>query len=209
MRSNGLLSKFDTFVFDWDGTLSSMKLLRAVNERLNPHWKYKKIATISTKRIDAGAVARSKQRELRLFAPFFDVSLVLMKPKLHNDSREVLASLRENRKKVALLTNGAAYRVKREIGYLGITKYFDIIVSCQELNALKPNPIGLELIMRKTRSRKDRVLYIGDMADDIALAKFAKVRSCAISAGLDSYGKLKASRPDYIFTSMEEFRRAL
>ncbi len=209
MKTKGLLNKFDTFIFDWDGTLSSLKLLRSLNERLNPHWRYKRLKTKSRTKITKEEVTARKERELRLLAPFFDFSLRLSKPKLHNDSRAVLIELKKNRKKVALLTNGASYRVKRELGYLGILNYFDYVISCQELDALKPNPMGLELILKSTKSKRNRVLYIGDMVDDVKLAKYANVKSCAISAGFDSYGKLKSLKPDYMFSSMEEFKRAL
>lgn len=208
-KGKNLAKRYDLFVFDWDGTLSSLKPLRALNEKVNPYWRYKKLQSMTTSEVNQSAVMRRKQQELKFFAPIFDLLVRLIRPKLHNDSREVLQELKKRHKKIALLTNGAAYRVNRELSYLGITKYFDIIINTQELNALKPNPLGLELILGKMRAKKDKTLYIGDMVDDIAMAKFAKVPSCAMACGFDSEGKLKASRPDYMFSSMEEFRKAL
>jgi FMN phosphatase YigB (HAD superfamily) len=209
----GLMGKYDVFIFDWDGTLSSLKLARALNERLNPRWRYKKSHALDAKgtrslrvaeKRGEGGVLRSK-----LLSPFVDLSLLLLKPKLHNDALEVLRELKKKNKKIALLTNGARYRVLRELAILKIEDYFEVIISTQDLNALKPNPLGLEITLRAIKGKRERTLYTGDMVDDIIMAKFAKVTSCAMSCGFDSYGKLRASNPDYIFRSMEEFKKAL
>ena len=207
MKSNGLMNRFDTFVFDWDGTLSSLKVLRLVNERINPYWRYRKSHALSEKVKKKNM--HSKSRGIRMVAPFVDVSFMVIRPKLHNDSREVLDELKKRRKTIALFTNGAEYRVLPELKKLKIDSYFKIIISAQEVGALKPNPAGLNIAIHHLKASKARTIYIGDMADDIIMAKYAKVASCAIAEGFDSYGKLKASKPDYIFTSMEEFRRAL
>ncbi len=207
MRNTGLLSKYDTFVFDWDGTLSSVKVLRLINERVNPYWRYKKKHALTEKVKKRNM--HSKSNGLRVVAPFVDVSFMIIKPKLHNDSKEVLDELRKKRKTIALFTNGAEYRVLPELKKLKIDDYFKIIISAQEIGALKPNPAGLNVALQRLKASKSRTLYIGDMADDVIMAKYAKVASCAIAAGFDSYGKLKASKPDYIFTSMEEFKKAL
>ncbi len=204
----GLLSKYDTFIFDWDGTLLSGRVLSKINEKINPYWRYRKQSTFETKQIKKrGSGAR--QAELRAMAPFFDMFVALMKPKLHNDSVEVLQALKKRHKRVALFTNGATYRVQKELSYLKVRGYFDTVVSAQSLNALKPNPMGLEFVIRKERAKRQKTIYIGDMVDDVLMAKYAKVASCGISGGFDSYGRLKASRPDYLFRSMEEFRKAL
>jgi HAD superfamily hydrolase (TIGR01509 family) len=201
------LSKFDLFVFDWDGTLSSVKVLRLLNEKLNPRWVYKKRHALETKRIKRNP--NSKSTGLRILAPFVDISFMIMKPKLHNDSREVLEELRQKRKAIVLFTNGATYRVLPELKKLDIERYFKMILSAQEVGALKPNPAGLNIVLKKMGAKRAKTIYIGDMADDVLMAKYAKVASCAMACGFDSYSKLKSTNPDYIFRSMEEFRKAL
>lgn len=207
INRNGLLGKFDTFVFDWDGTLSSVKFLMKMNERLNPYWRYRKRRAMGAKATKKEV--RDKSNSIRIIAPFVDASFMLIKPKLHNDSREVLDVLRRKRKTIILFTNGAHYRVLPELRKLRIAGYFKVIVSAQDVGALKPNPVGLKIALKKANASKAKTIYVGDMADDVVMAKYAKVASCAIAAGFDSYGKLKASKPDYLFRSMEEFRKAL
>jgi HAD superfamily hydrolase (TIGR01549 family) len=214
-KIDGLLSKFDLFVFDWDGTLSSVKVLRLVNEKVNPFWNLRKINSKTVRVVSQDETDKIiRRKELSnaakgIFAPVLDLSITLMKPKLHNGAKDVLRVLDKRNKKIAILTNGAVWRAVREIAYLKIENYFEVIVSAQELDALKPNPLGLEVIIDATKTKKDRVLYIGDMVDDVLAARGAGVRSCAVSCGFDSHNDLKSSRPDYIFRSLEEFRDAL
>ncbi len=152
---------------------------------------------------------KSRTDHMKMLAPFVDISMMLMKPKLHYDSREVLDELNKKKKWVVLFTNGAQYRILPELKKLNIEDSFDMIVSAQDLNALKPNPIGIEVILRELRCPRNKALYIGDMVNDVIMAKYANIASCAVSCGFDSYSKLKSKNPDYLFKSMEEFRKAL
>jgi len=214
-----LLKKYDTFVFDWDGTLSSLKSMRKINEMVNPYWNYKKsvqsrvteeeLRDFSRLTARARRGMRRRSSEKRIFAPFLDLVMSLMKPKLHNDAREILDELKREGKRIALLTNGASWRVTKELEFLGIEGYFEVIVSAQELKILKPNPMGLNIVLSIIKARRSRTLYIGDMGDDVLLARYARVPSCAVSCGFDNYQKLKSLRPDYLFRSLEGLRNAL
>ena len=213
------MRKYDLFVFDWDGTLNSIKSLRKINEKINPYWQYKKSAQsrVTEEKLrdfskltkEARKGMNRKSAESRIFAPVLDLSIYLMKPKLHNDVRELLAELKKKRKKMALLTNGASWRVTRELEMLGIEHYFEIIISAQDLKIMKPNPLGLNIVVSLMKARKNRAIYIGDMVDDVLLAKYAKVSSCAVSCGFDNYEKLRSYKPDYIFKSIEALKKAL
>lgn len=214
MVSTKLASRFDTFVFDWDGTLNNLKLVRAINEKINPNWRHKK--KMSTKMGEQragrdGTIYDQKPKLLRmlLLAPLFDASLFLMKPKLQSGVREALELLKRRDKGIAIFTNGAAYRVTKELSYLGILDYFDVVVSAQELKILKPNPTGLAVVADAIKAKKSRMLYAGDMVDDIVMAKQYGVCACGIAGGFDSYEKLKSAKPDYLFASFEGFKRAL
>ena len=212
----GLAKKYDLFVFDWDGTLS--KSVRLLTQKFDPFWKYKMVKQGRLqpgKKIDQKTAERVLVRrrgsniERRVLTPLADISLIFIKPKLYYDAKPVLDTLRRRRKKVALFTNGAAWRVAKELAYLDLLDYFDVIISAQDLKALKPNPMGLEVTARALKVRLSKVLYIGDTVDDVMMAKYAKAHSCALSQGLDSGEMLRAAKPDHLFRSIEEFRKAL
>lgn len=209
----GLLGKYDLFIFDWDGTLCRMKLVLRANEILKRtlHVWNEDSSIKDFKRLNYDLKKKLKSIEERndLTTALFDVFMGLDKPTLHNDSLKLMERLKAKGKKIALFSNGGSYRIVKELGYLGLIGYFDIIVSARDLNAIKPNPTGVRYILSTLKVKQDRCLYMGDMIDDMLAAKLAHVHSCAVADGFDSYHKLKSIHPDYIFKSIEELYKSL
>ncbi len=212
-RKHDLLGRYDLFIFDWDGTLNSMRTIMKVNESIKRKlhlWnRDSNMKNFRSMDYDLKKRIESEEKKNDILTYLFDVLLNLSRPKLHNNSLKTIKILRSSGKKVAIFSNGRSYRLIKELDYLGIANYFDTIVSARELNALKPNPTGLKLIINALKVKPGRCLYIGDMVDDIITAKLAHVDSCAIADGFDSYHKLRSVRPDYIFKSIEEMGKAL
>ncbi len=218
-----LLRRYDTFIFDWDGTLVVGNPLLRLNEMINPGWAYRKMRSeemideYSVRMQKAGTLAgdairkhiRESERNKGAYTRLLDVVFYLTKPRLHNYSAEVLGKLRERNAKIALFTNGAAYRVIKGLVHLKIEEYFEVIASAQDLGALKPNPLGLNVLISSMHSRKSRCIYIGDMVSDVETAKYAGISSCAIAKGFSTYAQLDGARPTYLFRSMESFAKAL
>jgi phosphoglycolate phosphatase-like HAD superfamily hydrolase len=190
-----------------------------MNEKLNPAVKYYKWAskrkwipkTETYKAVIKKEDLRSKSREFenRILSKPINLSMSFLVPRLHNGVREVLNELDSSGKKIALLTNGNIYRVIKEIERLKIENYFDAIESAQELGAWKPNPLGIEILIKSLKSDKKNTIYVGDSADDVDSARFAGVKSCAVANGFDSRDNLLRHKPDFIFESMEELYRSL
>lgn len=212
-KNKGLLGRYDLFIFDWDGTLSSMRVLLRANESLKRAlhiWnKDSSIKDLSTMNHDLKERIRGEERRNDILTFLFDVFLNFSRPKLHNDSVKMLKIMRGRGKKTAVFSNSGGRRLATEIHYLGISKYFDAVVSAKELKAVKPNPTGIRLILKRLKVSPGRCLYIGDMTDDVIAAKLAHVHSCAVSNGFDSYHRLRSARPDHIFRSIEEMAKAL
>jgi HAD superfamily hydrolase (TIGR01549 family) len=135
--------------------------------------------------------------------------MLFEKPRMQYGSLPVLKSLHKKGKKIAIFSNGSSWRIEREIKDLSIDHYFSSRVSAQHIGSLKPNPLGIHLIMRKCDVARRRTLYIGDMVDDIKTARAAGVDSCGIAAGFDNYTALEDERPTYLFRDMREFHKAL
>ena len=212
-KSSGLLRNYDLFVFDWDGTLNDMRITMRINERLKRTFglwnKDSSIKDFKSVNYDLKKRLKNEARKNDVMTYLFDIFLNLSRPRLHKDSLSMLRHLKENGKKIAIFSNGRSGRVIRELNILGITDYFDIIVSARDLNALKPNPTGLKAILSSTKIKANRCIYSGDMCDDIISAKLAHVDSCGLADGFDSFHTLKSIHPTYIFRSIEEFDRAL
>ncbi len=217
-----MLDMFDLFIFDWDGTLTRIHALRRLNQTFNPHWLYMKRGARRAPIHDGKAPAGALHTRLDEGAgkPFgsgnpallklIELSMAFIKPQLQEQTIDTLKLLREHGKKIALLTDANPYRMLRELSRLGVGAYFDVAVSAQEIGALKPSPTGIEEILRATGcADKGRVVYVGDMADDMLAARNAGVRPCAITNGLESAKVLERFEPWRIFSSMSDFRSAL
>lgn len=208
-----LLDKYDLFIFDWDGTLVEIKLINKLNEKLNFLWKMRKQKSIAAALENKGVIRLrenvEKKAAQRHYRSVIDFLMLVARPDLQEHSLETLKFLRQHRKKLVLFSNGAYWRVSKEAKDLGAAKYFDFMLSAQNLPLVKPNPYGINLIMKREKATKARTLYIGDMLDDVLAARLAKVDCCAVSCGFDDYTALKQEKPKYLFKSIREFYGSL
>ena len=213
-KSQHLLKKFDVFIFDWDGTLNSMRIITKVNESVKRAlglWN-RDSSIKDFKGMDYNLKRRILARDeykndiVSIIAELF---LTLSKPRLHKDAIELLDTLRKEGKRIAILSNARSYRLLSELSYLKIADYFDVIVSTREIKAMKPNPTGIKAILHSLGVKPGKAIYAGDMVDDVLTAKLARVSSCAVADGFDSYHRLKSTKPDYLFSGIESMKAAL
>ena len=207
---HSLLRDFDLFIFDWDGTLSTSTIL----VRLSHFFKLRYNTSYIKEHADefrqpkrASIPFKATQAQTADF--IYELYGLFARPKLREGSIELLEKLRKHNKRIALFTDGAQHRVAGELKRLKLEKYFDIIVSAETIHAYKPNPTGLNFTVKRMRARKEKSLYIGDMAIDIFTARFANMKVCTVGNGLDPYAKLLATKPDYIFESTEALARKI
>ncbi len=107
--------------------------------------------------------------------------------------------------KKSILTSKKRATAIRDLEYLGIYNFFDIIVGADDVNKNKPNGEGIKKIMKKLGFFDlNRIYMIGDTEVDILTAKNAGVKSIAVAWGFRSEEILKGYNPDYIVSSPEE-----
>ncbi|MDT3697249.1 MAG: HAD family hydrolase [Ignavibacterium sp.] len=89
---------------------------------------------------------------------------------------------------------------------LGLTKYFDMIVSGDDVNDHKPSPEGIINFLQEFKLNPSEVLMIGDAPSDIIAAKEAKVEIASVlwdSYAEDEVRKLNSKN---LFHSVDELR---
>ena len=207
-----LSSRFDTFIFDWDGTLNSPTLVN------HPIWlAFKKSTMVSELPADEEEInsamhhaffGKAKKEfddiEMSSFVKLADLFFYMMKPRFHNGAREFLEKLNSSGKTTALFTDGSLKRVYVEIKHLNAFDYFDIILSAQSLKRIKPDPTGLKVIAKILKADKERCIYFGDRKEDILAAQRAGMGSAAMLNGFSSEKVLLEAHPDFKFKSMLE-----
>lgn len=209
-----LAQKFDVFIFDWDGTINNLRTMMWLNESVKKAfglWNtdsslkdFKSMDYNLKRRVESEEEEKSKISSI-----FTEIFIALSRPKLHNDSTELLQQLRKKGKLIAIFSNARAHRLVKELSHLGVANYFDVVVSGREIGAMKPSPTGIRAILHSFRAKPESALYIGDAVEDVLTARLAGVASCAVADGFDSYHKLRSVNPDYIFTGIEGMMKAL
>ncbi|MEM3572133.1 MAG: HAD hydrolase-like protein [Candidatus Micrarchaeaceae archaeon] len=211
------ISDYRTFIFDWDGTLSTSTFLVRISRFFKRRYGADYI-TAHANEYTKGSMSESRimrnaeENEIHwsvVYEFLYSIYLVFGKPKPREGAIELLQYLRSKRKQIAIFSDGKRYRLIRELRMLGMADYIDFLISADEINAFKPYPDGLNTIVRSLKSEKSKSIYIGDMPVDVFTAKFAGITSCAVLGGMSNRTSLKKAKPDFIFDSLEELRKAL
>ncbi len=205
-----LLSDFDLFIFDWDGTISTstffVRFTRFFKPRYNLHYVEKHKAEYSPKSL---ASIKVYEEEHELFSRLYEIYSHFLKPKLKPGAKEAIEILKKNKKKIAVFSDGMSFRLIKEARMLSFYDMPDIFLSADSIKCYKPNPTGLLLIAEKFRIKKSRVIYVGDAASDVLTARFAGMHVASVADGVDLYNRLKAVQPDYLFHTIRELAEAL
>jgi phosphoglycolate phosphatase len=90
--------------------------------------------------------------------------------------------------KIGLLTNKPYAPTQKILEKLELTKYFDIVVGGDTLETRKPNPEGLEFIMKTTGRSQAETIMVGDSIPDFEAARRAAVRCIGIQGGFGGKG---------------------
>jgi HAD superfamily hydrolase (TIGR01509 family) len=207
------LSDFDTIIFDWDGTLNKLSILYMLNRVANPVMLYRKYSSFTspkTDKLDHKKLdfymhgKRFRKSEDRFLVSIIDFLHKFSKPKASDGAVETLTKLHNLGKYIAVFTDGNFERVIKEARVLGLLKYIDLIISAQSLGRLKPDPAGIEAIIRISKSKPEACLMVGDMYDDILAAKRAGISVCAVGGGFSSMNYLRNKAPDFLLDGVSD-----
>lgn len=83
---------------------------------------------------------------------------------------------------------------------LGIATYISHICGEQDVANKKPAPDMALHILEKTSTKPMDAIVVGDTVFDIQMGKSAGCRTCAVTYGNHSEGKLITSHPDYMIS---------
>jgi HAD superfamily hydrolase (TIGR01549 family) len=122
---------------------------------------------------------------------------------------EVLKFTKERGKKLAIFTGKGIHTTTITLQEFYIDKYFDYVVTGNDVVNHKPSSEGLQKIMRHFALQPDNVLMVGDAVSDIEAAHDAGVKVAAVV--WDSYAKEKVlqMKTDYVFYNVAEFHNWL
>jgi phosphoglycolate phosphatase len=103
--------------------------------------------------------------------------------RLYPGVREALDELRKS-KTLAVLTNKPVRFSQRILEGLGVAAHFQRVYGGNSFETKKPDPFGLNFLMREFAVSRAQTLVVGDSAIDVETARNAGVACCGVTYGL-------------------------
>ncbi len=120
--------------------------------------------------------------------------------------REGLALLEKHR--MAVLTNKPVRFSTWILEGLGLLRYFRYVYGGNSFERKKPDPMGVETLLRDFDADPQEAMMVGDSDVDVRTARNSGVWACGVSYGLGTDG-LRAHPPDVMVDSLEELPQHL
>lgn len=125
------------------------------------------------------------------------------------DAASTLGLLHSKSVKLAVLTNGGRRAASRVLGRAGLLDYFEFVLTREDVDAMKPNPEGVNLAVSMFSLPKDHVFYVGDSLYDIMAAKKAGLRVISVATGNYTAERLRSEGSDEVIDSLRSLPRVL
>ena len=210
------MKKISLFVYDFDGTLvdtfediasavnltlAEMNLRSLKRETIRGNIGSGVVNLMTRSLVDSGC--DDTETAVSLFRKHYNRHL-LDQTKLYPNGRAIVEHF--SHKKHAILSNKPISFIEKILKALNFLSPFDSILGGDSLKEQKPNPIGLQFLMKKFNYPAKEVLMIGDSAIDVKTGKHAGVITCGVTYGLGEPGFLHDSKPDYLIDNLSNLK---
>jgi phosphoglycolate phosphatase len=122
---------------------------------------------------------------------------------LYPGVRESLDRFRAAGKQMAVLTNKPVRMSTAIVEGLGVGGHFFRVYGGNSFEFKKPNPVGVEALMREAGVEREGALMIGDSSVDVHTARNAGIRCCGVTYGFQPE-TLADPAPDLLADRMEQ-----
>ncbi|HXX46086.1 MAG TPA: HAD-IA family hydrolase [Candidatus Acidoferrales bacterium] len=211
---NGKFSGVRVLIFDLDGTLidSKLDLALAVNAALEHMGRaaiaHERIygyvgdgAPMLVKRaLGDGATDAEAEAGLAYFLSYYRAHM-LDNTVTYPGVREGLELLQDH--PMAVLTNKPVRFSQAILEGLGIAGFFRYVYGGNSFQTKKPNPEGVNVLLRDLAIAPREAMMVGDSAVDVKTARNAGTWACGVSYGLGAEG-LRTHPPDLMLDSLVE-----
>ncbi len=210
------IAQFSTraVLFDWDGTLlnsyqADLRAYLSMFHTLGINWTERELAQHYSPNwlrvYRAARLPRSKWMEAdRLWTRAYQ----LENPPLLAGARRVVRLLAQ-KFALGIVTSGNRPRVRRQLRQLELASYFSACVCSEDAAKRKPHPAPLQLALKRLRRAPEQCVYVGDTAEDIAMARSAGVRAIGVLGPFPTAARLRAAKPELLLNSVQELPRYL
>jgi pyrophosphatase PpaX len=201
-------------LFDWDGTLlnsyaADVRAYLAMFRALDIEWGVKELERCYCpdwyQVYRAARIPRSQwQRANRLWRRAYGAERPLLLPGVRAVIREL-----ERNFKLGIVTSGSCGRVRRQLRELQLRSHFATCVYSEHASHRKPHPAPLQLALKRLRTDPQDAVYVGDTAEDIEMARRARVRAIGVLGPFPTAAGIRAANPDLLLKSVRDLPRHL
>ncbi len=209
-------------IFDWDGTLAETRkavlksfqsVLKEVGCRVSDEFIVRRIG-IGTKktiieafrecnmRLDVSTLEKLAGEKVSIQAELLD------NVTLFDGIIELLEAL-QRKTKIALATMSGKKVIDKLLKAKKLTKYFDVVVSADDVMHPKPNPEVFLMAAEKLGVPPKECVVVEDSVFGIRAAKVAKMKCIAVPSGAYIPDELEMEHPDLIISSLLEKEKIL
>ena len=203
-------------IFDLDGTLIDSKLdlvhsvnaarglmkLPPISEELVASYVGNGAPVLMRRALGPEASEAEVQRALEYFLGYYRDHM-LDNTTLYPGVKTALDRLRDAGAKMAVLTN-KPFRFSRElVKGLGLGNHFFQVYGGNSFEQKKPDPVGVEALLKESGVRRESAIMVGDSGVDIRTARNANIRACGVSYGFQPEGFLD-DPPDIVVDDMNQ-----
>lgn len=103
--------------------------------------------------------------------------------KLYDGVEKMLASLREQGVKTAIVTTKYHYRIEQILAVHQISHLVDEVIGGDDVKSPKPDPEGMKLLSERLGIKAEEMLYVGDSLVDAKTAAAAGAEFTAVLTG--------------------------
>ena len=207
----------ELLIFDLDGTLidSRLDLATAVNatrrhmgmEALSNERVYSYVGNgapvLIRRAMGEQATEGELQEALEFFLEFYrehDLDHTVLYPGV----KESLDRFRDAGKRMAVLTIKPVRMSRHIVEGLGVGGHFFQVYGGNSFEFKKPNPIGVEALMKEVAVPRESTMMVGDSSVDIQTARNAGIQCCGVTYGFQPE-TLADPAPDVLFDRMVDF----
>ena len=110
---------------------------------------------------------------------------------------------------LGVVTSGNRKRVCKQLRDFRLEEYFAVCVCAEDATHRKPHPAPLKLALAKLNLNPDACIYVGDSAEDIEMAKRAKVRVFGVCGPFPTAKKVRAAKPDEMLRTIADLPKRI
>ncbi|MBP6345769.1 MAG: pyrophosphatase PpaX [Neisseriaceae bacterium] len=202
--------QIDTVLFDFDGTLlNSNELIAQSHLHVLNHYypgQYSREAV----RLFNGPPLRSVYEQLdrvrvdEMLARYRDFSHTHHDDwvTLFPDVIETLKALRQDGKKIAIVSTKLNPILERGLALFGLRDHVDVVIGGSDCQHHKPDPEPIQRALQALNSQAEHSVMVGDNWQDIASAHNAGVKSVFVAWSEKTLLDLQPHSPDHMIDSM-------